>query len=100
MCVRAQVVEAACSVGKDIMGEHLENVSVGIDTFTVRQPLGVVAGICPFNFPAMCPLWMFPLAIAAGNTFVLKPSEKDPAAAMMLADLAQQAGVPPGACRH
>ncbi|KAF8063713.1 mmsdh [Scenedesmus sp. PABB004] len=78
------------------MGETVENVAGGIDCYSLRQPLGVCAGICPFNFPAMVPLWMYPMAIAAGNTFVLKPSERDPGASMMLADLAQQAGLPKG----
>mmetsp|Transcript_1276 Transcript_1276/g.2754 ORF Transcript_1276/g.2754 Transcript_1276/m.2754 type:complete len:554 (-) Transcript_1276:595-2256(-) len=91
-----EVVEAACGIAPMMMGEMVENVAGGIDCYSIRQPLGVVAGICPFNFPAMVPLWMFPLATAAGNTFVLKPSEKDPGAAMMLADLAQQAGMPKG----
>ena len=90
------MVEAACGMGRELMGEHIENVAAGINCYSIRQPLGVVAGICPFNFPAMIPLWMFPLAVTAGNTFVLKPSEKTPAAAMMLADLAQRAGLPPG----
>ncbi|KAL6777593.1 ALDH6 [Auxenochlorella protothecoides x Auxenochlorella symbiontica] len=91
-----EVVEYAAGIGPDMMGEMLENVSTGIDTYSIRQPLGVTAGICPFNFPAMIPLWMFPMALATGNTMVLKPSEKDPGAAMMLADLAQQAGLPKG----
>ncbi|KAK3284755.1 Methylmalonate-semialdehyde dehydrogenase [acylating], mitochondrial [Cymbomonas tetramitiformis] len=91
-----EVVEAACGMPTLQMGEHVENVSTGIDTYTIRQPLGVVAGICPFNFPAMIPLWMFPVAVTTGNTMVMKPSEKDPGAAMMLADLALQAGLPPG----
>mmetsp|Transcript_25900 Transcript_25900/g.72529 ORF Transcript_25900/g.72529 Transcript_25900/m.72529 type:complete len:550 (-) Transcript_25900:161-1810(-) len=91
-----EVVEQACATGHLMMGETLENVSTGIDTYSIRQPLGVCAGICPFNFPAMIPLWMFPLAVTAGNTMVLKPSEKDPGCAMLLADLAQQAGLPKG----
>ena len=78
------------------MGEYVENVSSGIDTYSLRQPLGVCAGICPFNFPAMIPLWMFPMAVTTGNTFILKPSEKDPGAAMLLAELAHEAGLPPG----
>jgi len=78
------------------MGETLENLSRGLDTYSYRQPLGVTAGICPFNFPAMIPLWMFPVATACGNTMVLKPSEKDPGATMILARLAQQAGLPDG----
>ena len=91
-----EVVEAACGVGNHLLGEHLENVSTDVDTYTLRQPLGVCAGICPFNFPAMIPLWMFPLALATGNTFVLKPSERVPSAAVRLAQLAMEAGVPPG----
>lgn len=75
------------------MGEVLENVASSIDCHSLRQPLGVVSGICPFNFPAMVPLWMFPLAVAAGNSFVLKPSERDPGAALMLAELALQVWV-------
>jgi malonate-semialdehyde dehydrogenase (acetylating)/methylmalonate-semialdehyde dehydrogenase len=78
------------------MGETVENVSRNIDTYSYRQPLGVCAGICPFNFPAMIPLWMFPLAITCGNTYVLKPSERDPGASMMLARLAKEAGLPDG----
>lgn len=78
------------------MGDLVENVASGIDTYSLRQPLGVTAGICPFNFPAMIPLWMFPLATVAGNTMVLKPSEKDPGAAMILAQMASEAGLPPG----
>jgi malonate-semialdehyde dehydrogenase (acetylating) / methylmalonate-semialdehyde dehydrogenase len=92
----AEVVEYACGIAPDLMGSYLENVSSGIDTHSLRQPLGVVAGICPFNFPAMIPLWMFPVATAAGNTMVLKPSERDPGAAMMLAELAMEAGLPRG----
>ncbi|KAG2434089.1 hypothetical protein HXX76_007817 [Chlamydomonas incerta] len=91
-----EVVETACGIAPFLTGEMVENVAGGIDCYSIRQPLGVVAGICPFNFPAMVPLWMFPLAITAGNTFVLKPSERDPGAAVMLADLAQQAGLPKG----
>lgn len=91
-----EVVEYSAGIMADLMGEHVEDVSAGIDTYSLRQPLGVVGGICPFNFPAMIPLWMFPLAAAAGNTCVLKPSEKDPGAAMILARLAQEAGLPKG----
>jgi len=89
-----EVVEAAAGIAPMMMGETVENVAAGIDCYSYRQPLGVCAGICPFNFPAMVPLWLFPMAVTAGNTFVLKPSERDPGAAMMLADLAQQAGLP------
>jgi malonate-semialdehyde dehydrogenase (acetylating)/methylmalonate-semialdehyde dehydrogenase len=91
-----EVVEHACSIGSLQLGEFAENVAGGVDTYTIRQPIGVCAGITPFNFPAMIPLWMFPMAIVCGNTFVLKPSEQDPMTPMLLADLAQQAGVPPG----
>ncbi|XP_062187138.1 methylmalonate-semialdehyde dehydrogenase [acylating], mitochondrial-like [Phragmites australis] len=91
-----EVVEHACGMGTLQMGEYVSNVSHGIDTFSIREPLGVCAGICPFNFPAMIPLWMFPVAVTCGNTFVLKPSEKDPGAAMMLAELAMEAGLPKG----
>ncbi|CAA7034555.1 unnamed protein product [Microthlaspi erraticum] len=71
------------------MGEYVPNVSNGVDTYSVREPIGV----CPFNFPAMIPLWMFPVAVTCGNTFVLKPSEKDPGASVMLAELAMEAGL-------
>jgi malonate-semialdehyde dehydrogenase (acetylating) / methylmalonate-semialdehyde dehydrogenase len=91
-----EVVEYAANLAPALMGGFTEHVATGMDTFSIRQPLGVCAGVCPFNFPAMIPLWMFPLAVTAGNTFVLKPSERDPGAAMALADLAQQAGLPPG----
>ncbi|KAI8469036.1 MAG: Aldehyde/histidinol dehydrogenase [Monoraphidium minutum] len=91
-----EVVEAAAGIAPLMMGETVENVAAGIDCYSYRQPLGVCAGICPFNFPAMVPLWLFPMAVTAGNTFVLKPSERDPGAAMALADLAQQAGLPKG----
>ncbi|MDP8985152.1 MAG: CoA-acylating methylmalonate-semialdehyde dehydrogenase [Pseudomonadota bacterium] len=91
-----EVVEHACSIGSLQLGEFAENVAGGVDTYTIRQPIGVCAGITPFNFPAMIPLWMFPMAIVCGNTFILKPSEQDPMTPMLLAELAQQAGVPPG----
>jgi malonate-semialdehyde dehydrogenase (acetylating)/methylmalonate-semialdehyde dehydrogenase len=91
-----EVVEHACSIGSLQLGEFGENVAGGVDTYTLRQPIGVCAGITPFNFPAMIPLWMFPMAIVCGNTFVLKPSEQDPMTPMLLAELALQAGVPPG----
>ena len=73
-----EVVEHACGMASLQMGEYVPNVSNGIDTYSLREPLGVCAGICPFNFPAMIPLWMFPVAVTCGNTFILKPSEKDP----------------------
>ncbi len=91
-----EVVEFACNISHLVKGEYSEQVSTGVDTFTLRQPLGVVAGITPFNFPAMVPMWMYPLAIACGNTFVLKPSEKDPSASIFCAELAVEAGMPPG----
>jgi malonate-semialdehyde dehydrogenase (acetylating)/methylmalonate-semialdehyde dehydrogenase len=91
-----EVVEHACSIGTLQLGEFAENVAGGLDTYTIHQPIGVCAGITPFNFPAMIPLWMFPMAIVCGNTFVLKPSEQDPMTPMLLAELALQAGVPPG----
>jgi malonate-semialdehyde dehydrogenase (acetylating)/methylmalonate-semialdehyde dehydrogenase len=91
-----EVVEHACSIGSIQMGEHLEQVAGGVDVYSIRQPIGVCAGITPFNFPAMIPLWMFPMAIVTGNTFVLKPSEQDPMTPMLLAGLAMEAGVPPG----
>lgn len=91
-----EVVEHACGMATLQMGEFVSNVSHGIDTYSIREPLGVCAGICPFNFPAMIPLWMFPIAVTCGNTFVLKPSEKDPGASMILAELAMEAGLPNG----
>lgn len=89
-----EVVEQACHISSQLMGETAENVANGIDTYSLIQPLGVCAGITPFNFPAMIPLWMFPLAIACGNTFVLKPSEQDPMTPMRLAELFLEAGFP------
>ncbi|KAH0909100.1 hypothetical protein HID58_032421 [Brassica napus] len=91
-----EVVEHACGMATLQMGEYVPNVSNGVDTYSLREPLGVCAGICPFNFPAMIPLWMFPIAVTCGNTFVLKPSEKDPGASVMLAELAMEAGLPDG----
>jgi malonate-semialdehyde dehydrogenase (acetylating)/methylmalonate-semialdehyde dehydrogenase len=91
-----EIVEHAAAVGNLQLGELANNVAGGVDTFTLLQPLGVCAGITPFNFPAMIPLWMFPMAIATGNTFVLKPSEQDPMVTMRLVELALQAGVPKG----
>ncbi|TKY71522.1 Methylmalonate-semialdehyde dehydrogenase of acylating [Spatholobus suberectus] len=89
-----EVVEHACGMATLQMGEYVSNVSHGIDTYSIREPLGVCAGICPFNFPAMIPLWMFPVAITCGNTFILKLSEKDPGVSVMLAELAMEAGLP------
>ena len=91
-----EVVEFACNIAHLIKGEFSEQVSSGVDTYTVRQPLGVVAGITPFNFPAMVPMWMFPIAIACGNAFVLKPSEKDPSPSLFNAELLAEAGLPDG----
>ena len=91
-----EVVEHAANIGTLQLGELANNVANGVDTYTLLQPLGVCAGITPFNFPAMIPLWMFPMAIATGNTFVLKPSEQDPMVTMRLCELALQAGIPAG----
>lgn len=91
-----EVVEFACGIPHLLKGEFSENVGSGVDAYSVRQPLGVAAGITPFNFPAMVPMWMFPIAIACGNTFVLKPSERDPSTAIRLAELLTQAGLPDG----
>ncbi len=90
------VVEFACGIPQLLKGGYTDQVSTGIDNWTMRQPLGVVAGVTPFNFPCMVPCWMFPVAIAAGNTFVLKPSERDPSAALVLAELLREAGLPDG----
>ncbi|MGD8976290.1 MAG: CoA-acylating methylmalonate-semialdehyde dehydrogenase [Gammaproteobacteria bacterium] len=91
-----EVVEFACGIPQLLKGEFSENVGTGIDSWSLRQPVGVCAGVTPFNFPAMVPMWMFPIAIACGNTFVLKPSEKDPSASLLLARLLKKAGLPPG----
>ncbi len=91
-----EVVEFACGIPHLLKGGFSENVSTRVDSYSIRQPLGVVAGITPFNFPAMVPMWMFPVAIAAGNTFVLKPSEKDPSASIRIAELWREAGLPDG----
>ena len=91
-----EVVEFACGLSQLLKGEFSENVSTDVDSYSIRQPLGVVAGITPFNFPAMVPMWMYPIAIACGNTFILKPSEKDPSAANFCAELLAEAGLPPG----
>jgi len=91
-----EVVEFACGIPHLLKGEFSENVGTGVDSWSIRQPLGVCAGITPFNFPAMVPMWMFPIAIACGNTFVLKPSEKDPSCAIKLAQLFKEAGLPDG----
>jgi malonate-semialdehyde dehydrogenase (acetylating)/methylmalonate-semialdehyde dehydrogenase len=91
-----EVVEFACGIPQLLKGDFTDQVSTGLDNWTLRQPLGVVAGITPFNFPCMVPSWMFPLAIACGNTFILKPSERDPSASLYMAKLLQEAGLPPG----
>jgi len=91
-----EVVDFACSLPHQLKGELSENVSTSVDTYSLRQPLGVCAGITPFNFPMMVPAWMFAIAIACGNTFVLKPSERDPSAALLVAELLERAGLPPG----
>jgi len=91
-----EVVEFACGIPSLLKGDYSDQVSTGVDTFSFREPLGVVAGITPFNFPAMVPMWMYPVAIACGNTFVLKPSERDPSASLLIADLWRQAGLPDG----
>ncbi len=91
-----EVVEFACGIPHLLKGEFNENVGTGVDCYSVRQPLGVVAGITPFNFPAMVPMWMFPVAIACGNCFILKPSERDPSAPTFLAELMIEAGAPAG----
>ena len=91
-----EVVEYACGIPQMLKGEFTENVGKNVDSWSLRQPLGVCAGITPFNFPAMVPMWMFPMAIACGNTFILKPSEKDPSCSLRLAELFHDAGLPEG----
>ncbi|HEY8190319.1 MAG TPA: aldehyde dehydrogenase family protein, partial [Micavibrio sp.] len=91
-----EVVEFACGIPHLMKGEFSENAGSNIDTYSLRQPLGVCAGITPFNFPAMVGMWMFPVAIACGNTFVWKPSERDPSASILIADLFSKAGLPDG----
>ena len=92
----AEVVEFACGIPQLLKSEYTENVGTNVDSWSIRQPVGVCAGITPFNFPAMVPMWMFPVAIACGNTFVLKPSEKDPSVPLRLAELLKDAGLPDG----
>ena len=92
-----EVVEFACGIPHLLKGGFSENVGTGVDAYSIRQPVGVVAGITPFNFPAMVPMWMFPIALACGNTFILKPSEKDPSASVLLAEMLAEAGLPDGA---
>ena len=91
-----EVVEFACGIPQLLKSEYTENVGTGVDSWSIRQPVGVCAGITPFNFPAMVPMWMFPVAIACGNTFVLKPSEKDPSVPLRVAELLKEAGLPDG----
>tara|TARA_B100000579_G_scaffold436981_1_gene464716 strand:+ start:78 stop:1571 length:1494 start_codon:yes stop_codon:yes gene_type:complete len=91
-----EIVEYSCGIPQMLKGEFTENVGTNVDSWSIRQPLGVCAGITPFNFPAMVPMWMFPMAIACGNTFVLKPSEKDPSCSIKLAELFLEAGLPKG----
>ncbi|NOY55630.1 MAG: CoA-acylating methylmalonate-semialdehyde dehydrogenase [Actinobacteria bacterium] len=91
-----EIIEFACNIAHLLKGDYSEQVSTGVDTYMIRQPLGVVAGITPFNFPVMVPMWMYPIAIACGNTFVLKPSEKDPSTSLMVAELLAEAGLPNG----
>ena len=91
-----EVIEFACGIPHLLKGEHSKNVGTGVDSWSEMQPLGVVAGITPFNFPVMVPMWMFPVAIACGNTFILKPSEKDPSPALLIAELFKLAGLPDG----
>jgi malonate-semialdehyde dehydrogenase (acetylating)/methylmalonate-semialdehyde dehydrogenase len=91
-----EVVDFACGIPQLLKGQHSENVSSGVDSYSIRQPVGVVVGITPFNFPVMVPMWMFPLAIACGNTFILKPSEKDPSPSNRVAELWKEAGLPDG----
>ena len=91
-----EVVEFATGIPQLLKGEFTEEVGTGVDSYSMRQPLGVVAGITPFNFPAMVPMWMFPVALACGNTFMLKPSEKDPTTSLELALLLKEAGLPDG----
>ena len=91
-----EVIEFACGIPQMLKGEYSANVGTGIDAYSTRQPVGICAGITPFNFPAMVPMWMFPMALACGNTFILKPSEKDPSCSLRLAELMTQAGAPKG----
>ena len=91
-----EVVEFACGIPQQLKGEYSESVGTGVESYSMRQPVGVCAGITPFNFPAMVPMWMFPVAIACGNSFVLKPSEKDPSCSLRLAELIEEAGLPEG----
>ena len=91
-----EVVDFACGIPHLLKGEYSEQVGTGVDCYSIRQPIGICSGVTPFNFPAMVPMWMFPIAIVCGNSFILKPSEKDPSCSMKLAELMQQAGLPDG----
>ncbi|MBS1158482.1 MAG: mmsA [Proteobacteria bacterium] len=91
-----EVVEFACGIPQLLKGEYSDQIGSAVDSWSLRQPVGVCAGITPFNFPVMVPMWMFPLALACGNTFVLKPSERDPSVSLLIADLLARAGLPPG----
>ncbi|NRA86580.1 MAG: CoA-acylating methylmalonate-semialdehyde dehydrogenase [Rhizobiales bacterium] len=91
-----EVIEFACGIPHLLKGEYSEQVARGVDTYSIRQPLGVIAGITPFNFPAMVPLWMYPVSLACGNSFILKPSERDPSVVMRIAELLDEAGLPKG----
>jgi malonate-semialdehyde dehydrogenase (acetylating) / methylmalonate-semialdehyde dehydrogenase len=90
------IVEFACGIPQLLKGDFTDQVSTGIDNWTLRQPLGVTAGITPFNFPCMVPMWMYPVALACGNSFILKPSERDPSCSLFMAELLKQAGLPNG----
>ncbi|WP_321838472.1 aldehyde dehydrogenase family protein, partial [Pseudomonas kulmbachensis] len=90
------ILEFACGIPNLLKGEHSDQVSRGMDNWTMRQPLGVVAGVTPFNFPVMVPMWMYPIAIAAGNTFILQPSPTDPSASLFMAELLHEAVLPKG----
>lgn len=89
-------MEHSCAAGTLLQGESLQSISKDMDIVSYKLPLGVTAGICPFNFPAMIPLWMFPLSLIAGNTMIIKPSERDPGATIMLMELLNEIGCPPG----
>jgi len=91
-----EVIEFACGIPQLLKGEFTEQIGTGIDSYSVRQPLGVCAGITPFNFPVMVPMWMYPISVACGNTFILKPSEKDPSPSILMAELLKEAGLPDG----
>lgn len=95
-CFITEVVEHMCSITSLQMGEYVQNIAKDMDTYSQILPLGVTAGITPFNFPAMIPLWMFPVAITCGNTSIIKPSERDPGATMLLMEMLNEAGCPPG----